>query len=440
MEFDEAYRIAEAAVKKINKRLNARVQVAILRGTWQGDTYEVIAKTATYTPRYLQQDAGPKLWKLLTEAFGTEINKNNFRTFMETGLQRHAASPELLPAASNGLQARITRRLDLRDAPDVSQFRGRDRTLQELEDRIFSGCRVLCIYGVGGVGKTALAVKLAQDLQNTFDGGVIYRSLNPPVAIDQIETDVIRYLTGEPEPEPGWENLLTQLRNHQCLVILDGWERLLCSGIHDGDYLPGCAPYGELLRRMGQAGGIQSCLIITSRETPKEIEILEAEAAHRYSSYSLPGLGETSGRTFLDSKRLVAEDESHWRELLNRYAGNPQMLNLAAARIHALGGNITSFLNQPSLNGSFAREIGELLDQHLQRLSEPENLVVHCLANHREFAEFATILQLVAQQLSNAELEEVLRSLLRRSLIQVHQFGYKLQPLFERYLVSRIAG
>ena len=317
----------------------------------------------------------------------------------------------------------------------MSQFCGRDRARQELKDLIFNGCRVLCIYGLGGVGKTALAVKLAQELQDTFDG-VIYRSLSPPVAIEQIETEVIRYLTDEPDPEPGRANLLTQLRKHRCLVILDGWENLLCSKVHDGFYLPGCTAYGELLHQVGRARGIQSCLVITSREKPKEIETLEAEAAHNYS-HQLSGLGESSGRSFLDLKRLIAEDENDWRELLNRYASNPQMLNLAAARIRAFGGDITGFLNQPLLSGSFAREIGELLDQHLQRLSESEDLVVNCLARYRGFVRFATILQAVAHQIPSQELEEVLRSLLRRSLIQVHQFTYKLEPLFERYLASQ---
>ena len=92
MEFDEAFRIAEAAVKSIDKRLNAKVQGVILSGTWEGQTYEAIAENVGYTPKYLQQDAGPKLWKLLSDAFGEEINKNNFRTFMERGFQRHTVS------------------------------------------------------------------------------------------------------------------------------------------------------------------------------------------------------------------------------------------------------------------------------------------------------------------------------------------------------------
>jgi hypothetical protein len=36
-----------------------------------------------YTPSYLKQDVGPKLWKLLSETLGEQVSKTNFRAAIE---------------------------------------------------------------------------------------------------------------------------------------------------------------------------------------------------------------------------------------------------------------------------------------------------------------------------------------------------------------------
>lgn len=444
MEFEEAFRIAEEAVRRTNNgRLNGKVQIAILRGTWDGQTYEEIAEKEKYSPRYLQQDAGPNLWEKLTKAFGTEVNKNNFRTLMEMGLRPpsspddpHQPSPTLSDNASDNFWHPTLRRPDLHEAPDVPQFCGRSQTRQDLKDLItLNGYRLFCIYGVGGVGKTALAVKLAQELDEQFEG-IFYRALNPSRNVADLQSELVRYLSGESEIQTGLSALLSCLRNHRCLVILDGWESLLSSNTHDGSYLPDSDAYGELLLEVGRANSIQSTLMITSREKPKEIEILEIEAAHTYS-YLLHEMGEVSGRNLLARKNLVVDDDSHWREFHNRYAGNPFMLNMAVRLVRAFGGNITHFLRASPVTDSLSDEIGELLDEQLQRLSMSEQCVVNYLTEHKEYAKFEDIVQFAAQQLSSNDLIQVISSLFRRSLISLQQDTYSLHPLFRRYIACR---
>ena len=444
MEFDEAFQIAEEAVRRTNNgRLNGKVQIAILRGTWDGQTYEEIAEQENYSPRYLQQDAGPNLWDKLTKAFGSEVKKNNFRTLMEMGLRLPSSpenpdhpSPTPSDNASDTFWNLTLRRPDLHEAPNVSRFCGRSRTRQDLKDLItLNECRLFCIYGVGGVGKTALAAKLAQELQDQFEG-VIYRSLNSLTDIADLQAEMNRYLSNESEVQINQSALLSCLREYRCLVILDGWERLLRSNTHDGSYLPDSTAYREFLLGVGHAGSIQSTVIITSREKPKEIEILEMEAAHTYS-YQLSEMGEGSGQILLSMKNLVADDDSHWREFHDRYGGNPLMLNMAARLIGAFGGNITNFLQAFSFTDSLSGEIGELLDEQLQRLSMSEQFIVNYLTEHKEYAKFVDMVKFAAQQLSNNELLEVINSLLRRSLISLHQDTYSLHPLFRRYLTYR---
>ncbi|NJR21632.1 MAG: hypothetical protein HC786_05355, partial [Richelia sp. CSU_2_1] len=73
---------------------------------------------------------------------------------------------------------------DWGEAPDVSLFYGRTAELTTLTQWILQDrCRLIGIIGIGGVGKTALSVKLAQQVQDKFSY-VIWRSLRnaPPLA------------------------------------------------------------------------------------------------------------------------------------------------------------------------------------------------------------------------------------------------------------------
>lgn len=59
---------------------------------------------------------------------------------------------------------------DWGDAPDISYFYGRTAELSALEQWIVTDrCRLVALFGVGGIGKTALAVKLAQRVEEEFD-------------------------------------------------------------------------------------------------------------------------------------------------------------------------------------------------------------------------------------------------------------------------------
>ena len=70
MDFKEVLKVVDAAVFTKTERHLKDIEVAILRGSWQGRKYDEIAETYGYTTKYLKQDVGPKLWKLLSEALG----------------------------------------------------------------------------------------------------------------------------------------------------------------------------------------------------------------------------------------------------------------------------------------------------------------------------------------------------------------------------------
>lgn len=48
-------------------------------------------------------------------------------------------------------------------------------------------------------------------------------------------------------------------------------------GVQAGRYCQGCEDYGQLFKRLGEVPH-QSCVLMTSREKPKELTLLEGES------------------------------------------------------------------------------------------------------------------------------------------------------------------
>ena len=66
----EVKQIADTlAFHKTGKHLSD-VEMIVLKGSWEGETYEEMAQQAGYTVDYLNKDVGNKLWKKLSNILG----------------------------------------------------------------------------------------------------------------------------------------------------------------------------------------------------------------------------------------------------------------------------------------------------------------------------------------------------------------------------------
>ncbi len=314
-----------------------------------------------------------------------------------------------------------TNRLDWGEAIFTPVFYGRVEELSALEQWIINEqCRLIALLGIGGIGKTSLSVKLAQQIQNNFEY-VIWRSLREAPPAKSIVAQLIQFLSDEQETESNLpENfndrvsrLLDYLQNHRCLVILDNAESILRSGSRAGVYREGYEEYGELLRRLGNATH-QSCLVLTSREKPREVALLEGETLP-VRSLPLSGLKVAEGQEILKLKGLsAAEDE--WQLMIERYAGNPLALKIVATTIQDIfDGNVTEFLQQDT---SVFGDIRDILEQHFARLSDLEKNVMYWLAINREPITLSDLREDIVSPVPQAKLLEAIESLGRRSLIE----------------------
>ena len=83
MEFEDAFKVIDNAIVSQAGRHLSAPEVTLLKGTWQGMTYEQMADNSQYSLNYLMRDVGPKFWRLLSSALGKEVSKTNIRLLME---------------------------------------------------------------------------------------------------------------------------------------------------------------------------------------------------------------------------------------------------------------------------------------------------------------------------------------------------------------------
>ena len=117
--------------------------------------------------------------------------------------------------------------LDQFDQP--TRFVGRQTELGELTLLLQNpDCRLLTLIGVGGIGKTRLAIQLARLQQSAFQEGAWFVNLQPLQSGTLIVPAVIDALGVVPSGHGSLENQLLQyLQGRQILLLFDNFEHVL---------------------------------------------------------------------------------------------------------------------------------------------------------------------------------------------------------------------
>lgn len=300
-------------------------------------------------------------------------------------------------------------------------------------------CRLVTLLGMGGIGKTCLSIRLGEQVQDKFDC-VIWRSLKDSPPVKDILTNLIQFLSNEQETEADLpkslggriSRLLEYLRASRCLAILDNAETILRSSSRAGEYLEGYEGYGELIKRLGEADHA-SCLLLTSREKPKEVASMEGENLP-VRSLRLSGLKQEQGKQILAVKGLVGS-EAELTKLVEHYCGNALALKVIATTIlEVFDGNISAFRQQDT---AVFGDIGELLAQQFERLSDLEHELMYWLAINREPVTLSQLQEEIVSAVSYQKLLEALESLSRRSLIEKQAPRFTLQPVVMEYATQQ---
>jgi WD40 repeat protein/DNA-binding SARP family transcriptional activator len=347
-----------------------------------------------------------------------------------------------LPAsATEGAAAAPNQQQDWGDAPDSRQLYGRREELDQLERWVATDrCREVAVLGIGGIGKTALAARLAHDVASHFEL-VFWRSLRNALPFDEWLANAVHALSEQQQatlPENQEERillLLDLLRARRCLLILDNLETILQPGQRETTYTEGYASYGLVLQRVGEVEH-QSCLLLTSREKPPEVALLEGEVLP-VRSFQLTGLDAAGGRALLHRKDLDGAEED-WDALVERYAGNPLALQVVGDTIvDVFAGNVATFLVEgEAIFGGIRR----LMDAQFNRLSALEQSLLYWLAIEREPVGFVELFRDLEPPPTRGEVLEAIEGLRGRSLLERGKQGatFTLQPVILEYVTDRL--
>ncbi|MGB8701400.1 MAG: NB-ARC domain-containing protein, partial [Thermosynechococcaceae cyanobacterium] len=328
-------------------------------------------------------------------------------------------------------------------AIDVSVFFGRSLEQQTLMLwAIADRCRFIFLLGMGGIGKTALAIKVGQQIQSDFEY-VIWRSLRNAPPLLELLANLIGFIAQQPDVEipptvdGAMSQLLQYLRNHRCLLILDNAEAILQAGDRYGRYRPGYEDYGQLFRQVGETPHL-SCLIVTSRERPQDLAAkFGPELPLR--CFTVSGLSYPEGQALLNSIGQFTGTSPEWQAIIDRYAGNPLALKIMASFVsEVFGGDLNQLLLFLGKSSYIFDDIRALLDQQFQRLSSPEQEVMMWLAIKREPVALLELSADLLHPLPPPELLQVLAALRGRSLIEKVDARFTQQPVVMEYVTSSL--
>jgi predicted ATPase/tetratricopeptide (TPR) repeat protein/transcriptional regulator with XRE-family HTH domain len=318
-------------------------------------------------------------------------------------------------------------------------FIGRQAELSVMEQLLRDPqCRLLTIAGLGGMGKTRLAIEAASKNQSLYTDGVYFvqlSSLQTPERIIPAIGEVLDFtIANQPDPKL---QLFNYLREKHLLLVLDNFEHLL----------EGVELLAEILQHAAQVK-----LIVTTRdrlnlqgEWVLEIQGLqvpnsrEPEAARSYSSFNL--FVQSAQR--LRGDFVVNPDEHSWViRICQLVQGMPLGIELAAAWVHVLTcreiaqeierdlGFLTSNMRDiPERQ----RSLRVVLEASWRRLSAEEQRVLSRLSVFR-----GGFTRSAAEQIAGADLM-ILSTLMARSLLSRSASDrYDLHELVRQFAAERL--
>ncbi|MEL7509783.1 MAG: NB-ARC domain-containing protein [Cyanobacteria bacterium J06554_1] len=341
---------------------------------------------------------------------------------------------------------------DWSEAIDSSVFFGREQALATLEGWLVQDrCRLVAICGIGGIGKTTLSAKLAHRVVARFDY-LIWRSLKNAPPIQETLASMLNFFVEQPAVhligdkateslDAQLRQLMSCLRNHRCLIVLDNIDSLFGAGDGAGTYLQGYEGYGQLLQTLSETDH-HSSILLTSRELPKEVSVQVSETSPT-RSFQLSGLSTAEGQALIQTaeqiNRSFTGTETEWDQLVEVYSGNPLALKIIAAAVRDyFDGSLAAFLELAQHDLLIFGDIKQLLARQMKRLTALEQDIMYWLAINREPLMWRTLQVDMVETVPLNKLLQAIDSLERRSLLEKNGSRITQQAVIMDYFTGQL--
>ena len=317
--------------------------------------------------------------------------------------------------------------------PELGYFYDRTSELETLKTWILEQhCRLISITGIGGIGKTTLAVQLVQQIKDEFEY-IIWHSLGTSPNLAEFQDNFFQLLSQSKNQDSSTNNqkqlpLIKCLQKYRCLVVLDDVHNLFCSRELAGKYKSGYEEYRTLFKQIEQLSH-QSCFLLIGWEQPREVLAIKSENTPIHH-LQLRGLDAASAEKLFRDNGL--EEIENCSAFIDRYQGNPFWLKSVASLIQELGGCLTELL--PGDTILLPEDLKDSLRQQCDRLSELEIQVISLLAKESQPVTLAQLLE--KGGIPPSDLFNALQSLSRRCLGDRQESFYTLLPIIKQYVNS----
>ncbi len=426
------------------------VQMAVIKGSYEGDTYNEIGEKNHFNKSHVGE-VGGDLWKLLSEALGEDIKKTNCRSVLERlyiqscdnslnvyniNGTNNVYRPQILdnniqknhPQKSEHNKKSISAYRDLTFAPKVIKFSNRETELQTLYNWIFNqNTPLISVLGLSGIGKSAL-VRIFIDLNLDRFEVIIWKNIKLTPALNQVITEILTTVETPDILNSLVCQLLNLLKSKRCLIIIDDVQHIFTPGQFAGQYQAEYKDYQNLFTTIAETDHQSNIIILISQEKCPEVQSLD-DRLYPVKALELLGLDDID---FLETTGLNNQDS--WLKLIQLYQGNPTYLKDIASLIQDVyGGDAADFLAEHSL--VITQKMQAYFNDLFNRLSPIEQQIILEFSKLEQPRSREDLKENLA--LSSVDFVKGLQSLQYRYIvtkINSDKILFKLSPVFREYV------
>ncbi|MDV6271518.1 ATP-binding protein [Rhodococcus globerulus] len=312
---------------------------------------------------------------------------------------------------------------------ELSGFVGRRSEAKEVR-RLLSENRLVTLTGLGGVGKTRLALRVANDSTRAFPEGVWFvdfSELQEPALLDQ--TILAALGVQDRSTRSPRSVLIDRLANDRILLVLDNCEHLIeCVSDTVAELLRYCARL-TLLATSREPLGIHGEMVL--RVPPMTLPS-KASFPTDSSDGDAMMLFEQRAQSTVTDFRITNENSAVVEKIVRRLEGLPLPIELAAARLTAMSvdqilrrlNDRFQLLTRGSRNAPQRQQtLAQSIDWSFDLCTPPEQFLWAHLSVFAGSFDLESVEGIFSEESENENLDDLVMSLVDKSILIREQDG-----------------